>query len=549
MTSEFKHGINSKGEKKSKFEDMPQIQTNLHYLGSLVYEYTFPDGSTTTHDFSKHTHAPALARDFVAALEKYRLNGGLYEKASFHNYYTNINEVLAFCEKNGYPATMRMKDIDSAFLEAYQANLLDATLHFKGDAKRDRYATVRRLLVAGKKIGLWPADVKIPRNFPCAADADRTSPYMSSEMTDLEDALRREFDEICERLERGKELLKIGVNPRQKVECRDSVTGKLVKAERNIRPWSRIENAIWYVVNVLDCQYLSDEQLKNGHSSFVKACKKGMGGNYSKQQVYAHLYPTNKDMAVIVSLLVKKLFIPLSSVLTLLRDDLVPFEDGFILNSIKLRSKGHERQPSRIYKDDGPYSGIGLLRRVQSITEPLVRFARDADKNRLTLCLTAGSQVGVPVKPLDMSYGTYLMNGSSGTDGWAQAVGIKDQHGDTLKVHTRRIRVTNSNRAYSKSGNYKHVKSQMVHASGDTTACHYLTNDGNKWLHDKAIVAAQKSARDVSRPRVLPNDDISKAAKELKVNKEKAKAILNGEQDVFIAACADFMNCNSRDPI
>ncbi|MCG9093552.1 hypothetical protein [Laribacter hongkongensis] len=82
----------------------------------------------------------------------------------------------------------------------------------------------------------------------------------------------------------------------------------------------------------------------------------------------------------------------------------------------------------------------------------------------------------------------------------------------------------------------------------DTTINHYIDNDSTKTIHDLAVADGINSLKSISPPTVIPEDKISEATKILTSDEEKAKKVLSGEQDVFIASCRDFLNRPGGEP-
>ncbi len=362
---------------------------------------------------------------------------------------------------------------------------------------------------------------------------------MASELIDIEKLCRDQINELCSRIERGKELLAQGVDPRGNLMRRTYVNGRQVAVPVNLRPWNQLPNLLWYVKHVLDGRYLTHAELANGHTSFAQAGNGGPNGEkiYTKAVIYGYFYPLNVDILPFLNLLEKKLGINESSLIGLTRNCLVPLERGYRLDYVKGRST--KKQLEATLYDDSPNSAVAIIKTLLRLTEPLVRFANPSDKNRLFLCLTAGPRRTNPVKPIDAVYAKSMMNRPGG---WAERNELKDQHGKTLKISARSLRVSKLSANYRKDGDYKKTMRQAAHTLAETTVRHYLDNDSTKILHDMAITDGINALRAVSRPKVLPTDDIEAAAKDLDVSKTKARQILNGKQDVFIAACRDFLN-------
>ncbi|WP_146042049.1 hypothetical protein [Chromobacterium sinusclupearum] len=529
--------------KESKFKNLPSVKNNVKILGSLIFNHPDLQGPGAKLDLKEFKKNPELARDLIASLYKHVNLANISEARSLGAYFAGIRDFLKYCEENNLPSDMRMKDIDDKFLRRYKSYLVGSTLHRKSERRRRRYGDITRLLEAGKTIGLWDIKNTPPRNFKCISDGDKTQPYMASELLDLEAACRNSINEICSRIERGKTLVTQGKNPREVHLGRNYINGSILKVDDKLRPWNQLPNLLWYVQNILDGRYIKNDELRNGHSSFVKSANGGFGGEYRMVDIYGHLYPLNHDMLPFLNLLEKRLGINETSLVELKRNCLRPLGAGYILDYEKRRSSKRLLQ-DKLY-DDGPYSAVSIIKTLLHITEPLVRLADDSNKDYLFLCLTVGAKGANPVKPIDACYAKYLMNRSGG---WAEQHKLKNQHGETLKLHSRALRVSNLSENYLKTGNYKKTMRKGAHASASITIKHYINNDSTKVIHDLAVADGIRSLKAISLPTVIPENDLSKATKKLSIDEEQAKKMLSGEKDVFIASCRDFLNRPGAEP-
>lgn len=531
--------------RQSKFTNLPPIKTNVIALGSLVFDHPELQGPGAVLDLTKFKHR-AFARDLVASLYKRVEVAKIKTKGSLGAYFACMRDIMKYLDNEKFPDSLRMVDIGADFLRDFKIYLVDSTLHRKSERRRRRYGDLMRLLDAGKKLRLWSSDFTPPRNFGCVDDGDKTQPYMASELIDIEKLCRDQINELCSRIERGEELLAQGVDPRGRLLPRTYVNGRQAPVPANLRAWNQLPNLLWYVKNVLGGRYLTHNELAKGHSSFITAGNGGPNGEkiYTKSVIYGHFYPLNVDMLPFLNILEKKLGINESSLVELKRNCLVPLKGGsYRLDYEKGRSK--RKQLELTLKDDGPNSAAAIIKTLLRLTEPLVNFANPSDKNRLFLCLTPGPNRTNPVKPIDACYAKSMMNRPRG---WTERNGLKDQHGKKLKMSAKSLRVSKLSANYRKDGNYKKTMRQAAHILAETTVKHYLDNDSTKIIHDLAVTDGINALRAVSRPIVLPTDDVETAANALNLPKTKARQILSGEQDVFIAACRDFLNKPGCEP-
>ncbi|NUT60765.1 hypothetical protein [Herbaspirillum sp. C9C3] len=523
-------------KRKSKFAGLPPPPKSVALLGTLVFDHPDFTGPGCVLDLTSYETNHPLARDFIAGMTKYVAISKIEGEKSLFAYYASIRIFMDFCVAEKVPSTFRMRDIENEFLRKYKAFLTDHYLDNKSSVKRRRYGDLVRLLDAGELAGLRQPTEKPPRNFKFIDDGDRTEPYMDSESIDMEAEFSKAVDQVKERIERGKVLLEQGTNPRSLKAPRNRKTGQIERQTDN-RPWNRLENLIWYVVNVLEGQYKPTKAVKKDHSSYVKAISGGWHGPFRLNDVFGHLYPLNHDMSPFLQLLIQKTDLNEAPIATLKRDCLRHVGgNSYNLDYVKKRSKGV--RGSKRLVDDGPYSAVSIIRLLLQLTEPLVAFAEEEHKNDLFLCLTIGGGT-TPVKPFDTCYGKYLLNGA---DGWAEQRGLKDQHGDTLKVRSRRLRTTGLNKDYRRHGNLKKTMTYAAHRSTETTERHYINNKSNRLTHDRTVVRGIKGAMSVSKPAIVIDIDVATASAKLKMSKESTKKILEGEQDVLFVSCRDFNN-------
>lgn len=531
--------------RQSKFKNLPPAVTNVITLGSLIFSHPKLQGPGAVLDLTKFKHA-AFARDLVASLYKHVETEKISAKGSLGAYFACIRDIMNYIGTKKLPKSFRLGDVDADFLRKFKEYLVESTLHRKSERRRRRYGDLMRLLDAGKKLRLWRSDFTPPRNFGCVDDGDKTQPYMASELIDIEKLCRDQINELCSRIERGEEFLAEGVDPRGRLLPRTYVNGRKAAVPVNLRAWNQLPNLLWYVKNVLGGRYLTHNELAKGHSSFITAGNGGPNGEkiYTKAVIYGYFYPLNVDMLPFLNLLEKKLGINESSLVELKRNCLVPLKGGgYRLDYEKGRSK--KKQLELTLKDDGPNSAVAIIKTLLRLTEPLVKFANPSDNNQLFLCLTPGPNRTNPVKPIDACYAKSMMNRPGG---WTEKHELKDQHGKKLRMSARSLRVSKLSANYRKDGNYKKTMRQAAHTLAETTVKHYLDNDSTKIIHDLAVTDGINALRAVSRPKVLPTDDVEAAAKALDLPKAKARQILNGKQDVFIAACRDFLNKPGGEP-
>jgi hypothetical protein len=201
------------------------------------------------------------------------------------------------------------------------------------------------------------------------------------------------------------------------------------------------------------------------------------------------------------------------------------------------KGRGSEKLYKKPIDSDGPFSPVELIRKLVTITEPLVKFANQGDQDLLFLGLTIQNR-GIPVKELDAAYFKSQMNR---TGGWCERNKLTTENDATLRVSVRRWRVFYLCNRYRKHGQLARVSRDAAHTLRVTTVP-YVANATTKHLHEKAVRDGQRSARALAEPVVLPTNDPKVAAQALGTDTAAAKRVLKGEQDVLFASCRDFYN-------
>ncbi|WP_137860834.1 hypothetical protein [Variovorax sp. 3P27G3] len=539
---------------KVLFHKLPLEAVNISHLGSLVFDKRKTLGSGAFMDLTTESVHDLLARDLIACLGEYSSPSRISGDQALFSYFTAIREVLAYCKTQQFPEKFRLADFSFDAVLDYRRHLQIQFAAYKSGTASRRYGNFKRLLEAGSRIKLAPPGFNAPRIQHFVADSDRTQPYSSGELLDIEEACRTHIRELSERLELGKTLLAKGIDPRGKTASAARGDGRFSKIPPSERKWNQLENLLWYVVNVMDGEYLDRSKLlANGHSSFNGSTTGVYKGPYRKRDVYSHLYPLAEDMIPFVLLLALTTGRNESSILGLRRDCVREINGGYVLDYVKAR--GARRSYTRRISDEGPFSAVKLIRLVRRLTEPLVTFASPADKNFLLLGLTIKGHGSRPVKPVDATYLKYQMNGEGKTSpsfdgqvlegvarmGWCYQRELKTDAGDDLIASMRRLRVSYLTNRYRRTGQLAKVSRDAVHSVPRTTVP-YIDNDATKHLHDEAIERGIKAARNLAVVAVVSDEDPVTASESLGVDLATATRLLSGKQDVFFAACRDFFN-------
>lgn len=526
---------------KVTFEAVPERPNTVRHIGSLVFDMRNELGHAAYFDLRQIERFTELARNFIACLYEHARPIRITTDISLLPYFATIVEFLEYCRDLNLPSTFKMNEISTDFLLAYRSHIKIKFGEHKSVVPRRRFGNLTRLLAVGVVIGLTSKTLEIPRNIKHISDSDITQPYTAAELLDLEDACRTHIREITNRLEKGKQLLAQGRDPRGK-PAMDPTTGRIMRLKDEDRPWNKLPNLLWYVVNKMDGRYLDRKELiKQKHSSFNNSVMGVWRGPYRKPDVYSLLYPLVTDLIPFAILLAKTTGRNEASLLTLQRDCLEEIAGRHVLWYRKAR--GRDKLYKKTISNEGQFSPVQLIKVLLSITEPLVRFAAPEYQNYLLLGLTvkaAATRNGRTdsVKPPEMSYFKFLMNQEGG---WCEQRGILADNGDTLSISMRRLRVSYLTLRYRRTGQLAKVSRDAAHTIATTTVG-YVNNDATKHIHEDAIEAGILRAREVSKITVIAEDSVSAAAEILDADSATVRRVLNGEQDVLFNSCRDYYN-------
>lgn len=519
-----------------EFSKINRKPTNLITLGSLIVDKRDVLGRGAIIDLRASTTNKEMARDLLGSFTEYIDSGEGLRGITFGTYARSIRIFLEYCVNEGIPDNFRMKDIDSEFLVDYRTYLQIKYAENKSVTIRRVYGNLLRLLKAGEPLGFVHFDLLAPRNIRRVKDSDTTQPYTAGEALDVESVCRNSIRSLRSRLEKGKEMLAVGEDPRD-VPRRDPKTGRVLAIPPQDRKWNQLPNLLWYVVNVMGGEYVKHSGRKGmGHSSFNNATNGAFDGVHRKTDVYMYLYPLAEDLIPFIILIAKNVGLNESSILGLSRDCLQVIDGRYVLWYRKAR--GAAGLYSKIIDAESSFSPAVLIETIRQMTEPLVRFATDEFKNYLFLGLTIKGRGREPVKPLDAAYVKSQMNRR---DGWCERQGLSDENGGRLIMSLRRWRVFYLTGRYKKYGQLAKISRDAAHTLAKTSVG-YVANNSTRHLHERAVEAGITEALNLSRPIVIAEDSIDKAAGHLRTTPENALRVLRGEQDVFVASCRDFYN-------
>lgn len=212
---------------KVDFGRVPLAPKSLFHLGGLVFDKRKELGPRAFFDFTGEPDYQALARDFVAALYQYVKPDHIAQSNSVSPYGKTIKDFIEFCRESSAPRDLRMSDVDFEMLLSFRTHLRLSRQDAKGGTRRKVYGNLQRLLEAGQEIDLAHPDLVVPRNL-AHGDSDVTQPYSASDALALEDVCRTDIRALEARLQKGKDLLALGADPRIRKWARDPEKGTRV---------------------------------------------------------------------------------------------------------------------------------------------------------------------------------------------------------------------------------------------------------------------------------------------------------------------------------
>jgi len=199
------------------------------------------------------------------------------------------------------------------------------------------------------------------------------------------------------------------------------------------------------------------------------------------------------------------------------------------LRYLKRRARGAEHKSMRV-RDGGSGTPGGLIRRLIDVTAAAREHLPDD-------CLWAYHNVG------GLRGGIFDLKHQLAS--WALRHGISDDDGKSLHLLLSRLRKTHKALWYTKTEG--HMTRFAVGHSREVAARHYADLPSLRPLHEEAVADAFREAVAAAMPTVLP----PAAEQALREAPEQAEPLmppdavgplLDGEQDVWLAACAGFHN-------
>jgi hypothetical protein len=501
----------------------------LDRIATLRLDFTERWGRDAIIDLTSLEDRPELARSLALALSGICEPDGTVKRLPTARSYEMALKCyfwpfLADDENNGHPRALRSQEITTETLERYRAWLNSRRIALSTAVKEYTAVVVLFRYLKNHYPRLVDATLDPPRRaYPKVQQAKvHRPPYSDREVLAIERAARDDIERISLRLTRQKEaLLSLGEDPRSSPDG-----------------WKDKTNLIWYVQNVLDGQYLSSKELRAaGHRKLADAYR----GPCFRKEIYGCLYPLLEDLVPFLILLSLKTGLNPQSLLDLRRDCLtaVPERGKVRLTYFKYRpvTKIHQS----VFPDRSAFDVGGLIRTVLKITEPALPFISEADRDHLWIGVLAGecAQGFCRISSASQILSVYVRD-------FAARHELKDDDGKPLVLRLSRFRPTRLTKRYRIAGNLAAARKDAKHLQAQTTVG-YVNNPQTRHIHEQTIADAQQDFYLHVSGKILTQspddpDQVEQAALKIETTTKRAKAILRGQQDVFIAACKDFYN-------
>ncbi|MFG1466365.1 hypothetical protein V5F77_26325, partial [Xanthobacter sp. DSM 24535] len=247
------------------------------------------------------------------------------------------------------------------------------------------------------------------------------------------------------------------------------------------------------------------------------------------ETVHAGFYLTRLDLVGFIVLLSLETGMEMECLHGLKADCLRNPTKGYVeIEYYKRRARGSEWKRLRV-RDGGSSTPGGLIRLAIASTE---RARAQLGTDRLwAIWTTSGLRA-----PREES--------ASGVDGFVAHHGLVDNDGKPLKLRLSLLRKTQKAEWYKRTGGQLEIFA-IGHSIG-VAARHYADIPALRHVHEQALSEAFHDALDAAlRPKiVLPEAEealrICSDSNKLPVASDTIDALLNGEQDVWLASCGGF---------
>jgi len=258
---------------------------------------------------------------------------------------------------------------------------------------------------------------------------------------------------------------------------------------------------------------------------YARRWKRGLWNADFSMTLHSAHYLTSVDIVPLLVLLSLETGLELECCKTLTVDCLRNASGGTVeIAYTKLRAHGAEHKTIRV-RDGASSTPGGLIRRI-------IALSASARAHNSSDCLWVYYQTG------EIVHG--IRHPRSTIDAWTTRHAIADDAGRPLYLRLSRLRKTHKALWYLKTEG--HMARFAVGHTIEIAARHYADVPSLRPLHEQTVADALEEA--VAGPRVIPPSEEdhlrSRAASADQIADAPSVAVLDGEQDVWLASCGGF---------
>lgn len=272
--------------------------------------------------------------------------------------------------------------------------------------------------------------------------------------------------------------------------------------------------------------------IKSDHLAFISLYemlgRRGLPNATLIDEVHGAHYLLGRDLPPLLVLLALETGLEPECLKTLTVNCLANPSAGTVeLHYMKRRARGAEHKSMRV-RDGGIGTPGGLIRRLIDITAP-------ARQHLPSECLWVYHNAGALKAGINVPAQLIAT--------WIRRHGIVDDDGAPLRLLLSRLRKTHKALWYTKTEG--HMTRFAVGHSRETAARHYADLPSLRHLHEETVADAFRAAVAAALPTVLPStaEQVLREAPEQAaalMPTEMVKPLLDGEHDLWLAACAGF---------
>jgi len=445
----------------------------------------------------------ALAIAFAGAVRRQaELGGSLGARSTIKHHITAYHKFFAYLRANSHvtkPADLRAQDIDG----------FEASLEAAGMTPIHRHTVLAKAVLALRSIdidqpGLLDDKLRHRLSYTSAQSAGRSQPrdaYSPFVARQLRDAARADIGKIFRRI--GRPLDEAGDS---------NLRSAVADVEARIAGEGKIDH--------------SDLAFKR---LYFMRLRRGMPVSSFSEDVHNRHHLLATDLPPLLTFLSLETGLEIECCKTLTIDCLQNPGSGTIeISYIKRRARGAEQKRLRV-RDGGLGTPGGLIRKLIEVTSFTRRF--------------------LPVESLWVYH--YKGRGQlrSGidhphqlVDNWVAGHGIVDDDRRPLHLVLSRLRKTHKALWYLKTEG--HMARFAVGHTPEIAARHYADIPSLRPLHEATVAEALTEVVASAGPIVLSPDSESlwREGGDAPVQTNNVPALLDGDQDVWLAACAGFQN-------